>query len=319
MLSPVTSGQPDTLAHRVPRARPSPPNGRATGAAVVVASDTVLDPAPTACLDATCTARSFASPLDTTVGNGLANPLANSLTGALARPHWHHAAAPPGARHARRTLRVLVVDDHALCRAGLRDLLQRTADVTLLGEACTEADALAAVERLAPDVLVLGLARTPAALADVVRRLAARAPRLPLLVLGASGDAVPLLPLLEAGARGVLTRDVAEDELLAALRTVADGEVWVRPDAARSLGERQPDALDAARAEARAAFATLSERERTVVRLTAEGYGGAEIGRALGISNKTVDTYKQRVEEKLGLQHRTEYVRFALRLGLLAP
>jgi len=115
-----------------------------------------------------------------------------------------------------------------------------------------------------------------------------------------------------------LAHDVAADrELLDAVRTVARGEVYVRPDAARILakGYTRKDPLH----EERTRFEKLTERERDVLRLTAQGFSAPEIGEKLFISPKTVDTYKQRIQDKLGLSHRHEYVQLALRLGLLTP
>ena len=125
-----------------------------------------------------------------------------------------------------------------------------------------------------------------------------------------------LIPLLEAGASGYLAKDAAGSELVDAIRAVAAGEVYVRPHVARLLAA-SVRGRSSTRDPMREQYDALSEREQTVVRLTAEGYGGTEIGQQLGISAKTVDTYKQRIEEKLGLKHRTDYVRFALALGLI--
>ena len=110
---------------------------------------------------------------------------------------------------------------------------------------------------------------------------------------------------------------MADRELLDAVRTVARGEVYVRPDAARILakGYTRKDPLH----EERTRFEKLTERERDVLRLTAQGFSAPEIGEKLFISPKTVDTYKQRIQDKLGLSHRHEYVQLALRLGLLTP
>jgi DNA-binding NarL/FixJ family response regulator len=98
---------------------------------------------------------------------------------------------------------------------------------------------------------------------------------------------------------------------------VASGEVYVRPSAARLLATALVPQRAAETAQCR--FGTLSEREQTVLRMVAEGFSGAEIARHLGISTKTVDAYKRRVQDKLGLEHRTDYVRFALEAGLLGP
>jgi DNA-binding NarL/FixJ family response regulator len=124
-----------------------------------------------------------------------------------------------------------------------------------------------------------------------------------------------LIPLLEAGAAGYLMKNAADRELVEAIRTVARGDVFIRPSAARVVaqGLTKKDPMQAERDR----FERLTERERDVLRLTAQGYSAPEIGERLFISPKTVDTYKQRIGEKLGLNHRSDYVKFALNLGLL--
>ena len=125
-----------------------------------------------------------------------------------------------------------------------------------------------------------------------------------------------ILGQVAACARGYLSKSAAERELAEAIRVVASGDVYVRPAVARALADLR-DAPPRTRTDARARLERLSEREQTVVILTARGFNGPEIGRQLGITAKTVDTYKQRIEEKLGLAHRSEYVRFALEAGVL--
>jgi DNA-binding NarL/FixJ family response regulator len=125
-----------------------------------------------------------------------------------------------------------------------------------------------------------------------------------------------LLEVLDAGARGYLSKVAAERDLADAIRVVAAGEVYVRPAVARALAESAEEP-PRERTDARSRLERLSHREQTVVALTARGFNGPEIGRQLGITAKTVDTYKQRIEEKLGLSHRSQYVRFALDADLL--
>jgi DNA-binding NarL/FixJ family response regulator len=218
---------------------------------------------------------------------------------------------------ADRVIRVLVADDHALFRAGLRALLRRVDDVEVVGKAAGGAEALAMAERLAPDVVVMDLDMPDGDGEAATRALTERHSSARVLVLTMHSEEERLLPLLEAGASGYLTKEAAERELVDAIRVVASGDVYVRPRVARMLAAHQRAAVHAPETRHRAAYEGLSDRERVVVRLTAEGYGGAEIGRQLCISNKTVETYKQRAEEKLGLRHRTEYVRFAIDIGLL--
>jgi DNA-binding NarL/FixJ family response regulator len=139
------------------------------------------------------------------------------------------------------------------------------------------------------------------------------APR--ILVLTMHAEEAYLEPVLEAGASGYLVKSTADRELVEAVRAVARGEVYVQPSAARVLAQgarrREEHASDRAR------FDRLTDRERAVMQLIAEGYTAPEIGEQLAISPKTVDTYKQRINDKLGLTHRADYVKLALKLGLL--
>jgi len=141
----------------------------------------------------------------------------------------------------------------------------------------------------------------------------AGAPR--VLVLTMHAEEAYLEAVLEAGASGYLMKSTADRELVQAVRTVARGEVWVQPSAARVLARgaqrREENATDRAR------FERLTDRERAVMQLIAQGYTAPEIGEQLTISPKTVDTYKQRINDKLGLTHRADYVKLALKLGLL--
>jgi DNA-binding NarL/FixJ family response regulator len=212
-------------------------------------------------------------------------------------------------------IRIILVDDHAVVRAGIRALLSHTPDVVILGEAADGPAAVALAERLNPDVVVMDLDMPGGDGATATRAMAAlpHPPRVLILTMHPEEDR--LLPLLDAGASGYLSKEAAERDLVDALRVVAAGDVYVRPRVARMLATsmRQRHAPEAPASQ----FESLSARERTVVRLIAEGYNGPEIGQQLGISAKTVDTYKQRIEEKLGLAHRTDYVRFALQLDLI--
>jgi len=125
-----------------------------------------------------------------------------------------------------------------------------------------------------------------------------------------------LVSLLEAGAAGYLVKSAADRELVVAVRAVALGDVYVRPSAARVLAKNLTKKDPAASERER--FDKLTQRERDVLRLVAQGYSAPEIGERLFISPKTVDTYKQRIQEKLGLAHRSDYVQLALKLGLLS-
>lgn len=216
------------------------------------------------------------------------------------------------------TIRVMIVDDHAILREGLRRLLGSTPDIQVVGEASNGVDALTVAAQCSPDVIVMDLDMPEGDGATATRELAKleRPPRVLILTMHSAEER--LVALLGGGASGFLTKDAAEGELVDAIRVVASGEVYVRPSVARLLAANaRPRTQQSLLDEAHARLETLSARERMVLRRIAEGYSGVEIGRMLGVTPKTVDTYKNRIGQKLGFTHRTEYVRFALRLGLL--
>jgi DNA-binding NarL/FixJ family response regulator len=215
-------------------------------------------------------------------------------------------------------IRVLLADDHAVVRAGLRAVLRGAPDIDVVGEAAGGDEAVALAERLAPHVVVMDLTMARGDGLSATRAIAERGLAARVLMLTMHTEEEYLLPALDAGAAGYLVKSAADRELVDAVRAVAHGDApYVRGSAARVLArglvERQRDPRRAERDR----FDRLSEREQEVLRLTAQGYTAPEIGDRLHISPKTVDTYKQRVNEKLGLTHRSDYVRLALRLGLL--
>ena len=212
-------------------------------------------------------------------------------------------------------IRVVLADDHGLVREGLRLLLNSAPDVAVVGEGGDGAEALQVAVRMTPDVVVLDLDMPRADSTCTLAELRRLVPTARVLVLTVHAEQDRLIPLLEAGAHGYLTKDAASKELVEAIRVVAAGEVYVRPAAARLLATAIGPRRGAETPRDR--FQRLSSREKHVLRAVAEGYSGAEISRSLGVSTKTVDAYKRRIEIKLTLSHRTEYVRFALDAGVL--
>lgn len=212
-------------------------------------------------------------------------------------------------------IRVVLVDDHAILRSGLKAVLGAARDIEVVGEASNGREALDQVSRLTPDVVVMDLTMAEMDGITATRALGERENPPRVLVLTMHAEEEYLLPVLEAGASGYLVKSAADRELIEAVRTVARGDLYVSPSAGRVLarGIRKKDE----HAELRARYEKLTEREQEVLRLVAAGYTAPEIGEQLYISPKTVDTYKQRVNEKLGLQHRNDYVNVALKLGLL--
>jgi DNA-binding NarL/FixJ family response regulator len=213
-------------------------------------------------------------------------------------------------------IRVVLADDHAIVRAGLKAILGAARDIAVVGEASNGRDAVALASRFHPHVVVMDLTMGEMDGIAATRLIVGseNAPR--VLVLTMHPEDEYLVPLLEAGASGYLVKSAADRDLVDAVRAVARGDLYVRPSAARVLARELKKKEEAASDRSR--FEKLTERERDVLRMTAEGYSAPDIGEKLHISPKTVDTYKQRINEKLGLAHRPDYVQFALRIGILA-
>lgn len=212
-------------------------------------------------------------------------------------------------------IRVMLVDDHAVVRAGLKAVLGTARDMTVVGEASNGREAIAMAERLNPDIVVMDLSMPELDGTAATKEILSKGGTTRVLVLTMHTEDEYLLPMLEAGAAGYLMKSVADRELVTAVRAVAHGDSYVSPAASKILvkGLQRKDPAQADRER----FEALTQRERDVLKYVAQGYSAPEIGEKLFISPKTVDTYKQRIQEKLGLSHRAEYVKFALKLGLL--
>ena len=212
-------------------------------------------------------------------------------------------------------IRIILVDDHLVVRAGLKALLAGVPDVRIVGEAANGRDTLALIERVAPDVAVLDLDMPIMDGLTALRALVAAHSPTRVLILTMHDGAEYLGSLFEAGAAGYLVKSAADRELVDAIRAVAAGDTYVQPTAARALAKRVMRRAE--HHDERTQYKSLSDREREVLVLVAEGHSASTIGERLVISPKTVETYKQRVSEKLGLHHRSDYVRFCLELDLL--
>ncbi|HEU4996145.1 MAG TPA: response regulator transcription factor [Gemmatimonadaceae bacterium] len=213
------------------------------------------------------------------------------------------------------TIKVVLADDHTVVRAGLKAVLGAAKDIHVIGEVGNGRDAIAMVQRMKPDVLVMDLSMEPVDGAEATKELVKAGTTAKILILTMHSPDEALIPLLEAGASGFLEKSAADRELVDAVRAVAHGDTYIQASAARVLagGFRKR----AEHSDERSKFEKLTDREKDVLRFIASGYTAPEIGEKLFISPKTVDTYKQRIGEKLGLTHRSEYVQFALKLGLL--
>jgi two-component system response regulator NreC len=215
--------------------------------------------------------------------------------------------------------RILLADDHAVLRAGLRLLIEAQADMTCVGEAGDGVETLAQAERLQPDLVLLDLSMPRlgglAALPEIRRKV----PTARILVLTMHADDEYLRQCLKGGAAGYVLKQAADQELLLAIRAVMRGEVYIHPAMTRGLlgdlVDRSRDLTGLGRSGR--SEGTLSEREAEVIKQVARGHTNQEIADQLSLSVKTVETYRGRAMEKLGLTSRAALVRYALERGWL--
>jgi two-component system response regulator NreC len=210
--------------------------------------------------------------------------------------------------------RILIADDHAMFRAGIRALLESEPLMEVVGESPTGDDAVDQARVLKPHVVLMDLSMPGMNGLEATRRIAALKLDTKILVLTAHAEEEYLVPVVEAGASGYLSKTSADTDLIEAVKVVVRGQVYLPPKAATLLLKRYKESEE----EDGPGLHSLSSREQEVLALTAGGYSSREIGKKLFISPKTVDTYRARITEKLGLTHRSELVRFALRVGLLS-
>lgn len=215
-----------------------------------------------------------------------------------------------------RKIRILIADDHPVLRRDLKALIEEEPDMEVAGEAGNGLEAVQLAEQLRPDVVIMDISMPEMDGLEATRRIRERSPSTYVLILTVHAHERYLFPVLKAGASGYVRKTAADEELVEAIRVVARGDVFLYPSATRML-------LDDYLAQVRAgyeqdSYETLSEREREILRLLAEGHTNAEIAQKLNISVKTVETYRTRIMEKLHLRTRAELVRYALRKGLIS-
>jgi DNA-binding NarL/FixJ family response regulator len=202
---------------------------------------------------------------------------------------------------------VVIVDDHAILRAGVRGRLEREPDITVVGEASTAEQAIERCAALTPRVVLLDLLLPRRAGSEAIPELLRRSPRTRVLVLSSQAAPSWVRRALNAGAAGYLSKRASDRELAAAIRRVASGDGYVEPSIGASL------VVD----NSHSALEPLSERERDVLQLLALGYTNQEIAGRLFISVRTVDTHRAHIMLKLGLETRAELVMFSLAHGVI--
>jgi two-component system response regulator NreC len=212
-----------------------------------------------------------------------------------------------------KKIRVLIADDHAVVRAGVRAFLEDEPDMLVVGEASDACQAVAQAQELQPNVVVLDLSMPGDGL-DATRRIRSICPGTRVLIFTFHAQEQFLLLALRAGAAGYVLKSTADSELVNAIRIVADGDVFVDPSGVKLLVD---DYQALPRTSADDAADLLSERELEVVKFLALGYTASEAAKALALSNRSVETYRARIMEKLGVSNRIGIVRYALSHHLL--
>ncbi|MDR7040324.1 MULTISPECIES: response regulator [Methylobacterium] len=209
-------------------------------------------------------------------------------------------------------IRVAVADDHPIVLAGIKALLQAAPDIALVGEATNGTAALDTICQASPDVAVIDISMPDINGIDLARHLAERCPQVRLLALTVHEDRAYVQPMLQTGARGYLLKRSAAEDLLRAVRAVAEGGIYLDPAVAdKALPSTSRPAAEPGAEEA------LSPREEEVLRLTAQGFSNKEIAARLGVSVKTAETHKARAAEKLSLRTRADIVRHGASHGWL--
>ncbi len=213
-------------------------------------------------------------------------------------------------------IRIVLADDHAVLRAGLKALLNAEADMEVVGETGGEGDCISDIVRGQPDVVLLDINMPCCNGLEMLAEIRQQLPRSRVLMLTMHDDAGYLRQVLAAGGSGYVLKQAADTELLTAIRTVYNGGVFLHPQHTKILLE---DSLSRSTASPPGAdpLARLSDRELAVLRLIALGHANKEIAELLYLSVKTVETYKARLMEKLNLKSRAALVRFALNHKLL--
>jgi DNA-binding NarL/FixJ family response regulator len=209
-------------------------------------------------------------------------------------------------------IRILIADDHAILRAGLKHLLSEATDIVVAGEASSGSETMALVREADFDLLVLDMSMPGRSGIDLIRQIKAERPRLPILILSMHKEDIFAVRALRAGAAGYLCKDNAETQLEAAIRKVAGGGLYINQTVAERLAQEMVGGNTAVLPHTH-----LSDREYEVFRDIAAGLGVTEIGQRLNLSVKTVSTHKARIMQKMGFANTAELIQYAMRHQLI--
>ena len=214
-------------------------------------------------------------------------------------------------------IKVLLADDHAVLRAGLKTLFEAQPDIEVVAEAANGDEAVSKSLETAPDIILLDITMPGLSSVEATRKIKERNPELKILVLTMHEDESYLHQMLHAGADSYVPKKAADSELLSAIRATYRGEHFIHSSMTVNIVEEIRSKAPVKQTETRENDG-LSDREREVLGLVAQGYTNQQIADRLFLSVKTIETYKSRIMEKLNLRNRVELVRFALQRGLLS-
>jgi DNA-binding NarL/FixJ family response regulator len=212
-------------------------------------------------------------------------------------------------------IRIVLVDDHALVRTGMRLLLETIGDVKVVGEAADGLEALRLIEQDRPDCVLMDLAMPGLGGVEAVARSTEQFPDIPILVVSMYADEAYVHRALAAGAAGYLLKDSDKTELEAAVRAVCRGETYLTPAISKTLVAAL--ARKSPQSDTGTPLETLTLRQREVLRLVAEGNSTKQVAAQLGLSVKTVEAHRGAIMERLGIRDLAGLVRFAIRSGLV--
>lgn len=213
-------------------------------------------------------------------------------------------------------IRVLVVDDHTIVRDGISALLALAGDIEVVGEAVNGNEALKMVSKLEPDVVLMDVAMPIMDGLEATRRISKDFPKTKVLVITQHDDKEYVFPVIESGASGLISKAGASSELASGIRAVYNGDSFLSPSVAKLLVENyQQTAGDRTHLDP---YSRLTEREREILKLLAEGFGTQEIAEMLVITRKTVEGHKTNLMAKLGIHNKIDLVKYALRRGIIS-
>jgi len=210
-------------------------------------------------------------------------------------------------------INLLIADDHAIVRAGLRSVINTEPAMNLGGEACGGYEIIELVEKSPPDVLILDISMPDLDGIAVTKRIKSRFPKVQILILTVHEDEALLRAALKAGASGYILKQAAETELISAIYTIMGGDLYVDTSMLRSLLAEEIPSINSTLIS----IEELTPRETQVLKLIAHGYTNRQIGEELCISVRTVERHRENIKDKLGLRTRVELVRYARDHGLI--